>query len=84
MEHTFTAGNKISANLKTIFLLVVICVELACAQPIQNIRTSVRRTEITPVMNVTDLRQGETNPMHIDELKIDIKVVGQLRSLLWK
>ncbi len=78
MEHTLTAGNKVSANLKTIFLLVVICVELACAQPTQNIRTSARRTDITPVMNVTDLRQGETNPMHIDELKIDIQVVGQL------
>jgi uncharacterized protein YfaP (DUF2135 family) len=74
-NRAFTQDRVRSSFITALFLYLLITGQ-ACAQSIQP--QSVSKVPfITPVMKVSNLKD-EANPMKIDELKVDIRVIGQI------
>jgi hypothetical protein len=73
----FKAWSFSFAKISVFILLSLIIGHTACAQVLEN-RVGKGQNRIIPVMKISNLNKDEANPMKIDELKIDIHVLGQI------
>lgn len=76
-NHAISKAKCFFLKMRILFFSSLAMGYTACAQTIENPRIK-GRPGIVPIMKVTYLQKNETNPMKIDELKIDIKVLGHI------
>lgn len=68
-------SNHFDLKNLSVLLLIVILIQTS-SNPLQ--AQKVRQNFIAPVMKVSNPSKSEEQPMHLNELKIDIKVIGQI------
>jgi hypothetical protein len=81
MKHVAILKAKCFSALKLqIFILCSVFIGQACAQSAPKTQGRFETTipAMNPVMKISNLQKDEANPMKIDELIIDIKVLGQI------
>src|ERR1035437_1727697 len=77
MNNDAISKTNVILKMRNLFLFAVMITYSACAQNVENSRFK-DNFGIIPVMKITNLQKDETDPMKIDELKINIKVLGQI------
>ena len=75
LNFTLMKSVKIPTNKALVLILMVLLIKgdlyRADAQ-------ETREVTLNPVMKITNLRADEANPMRLDILKIDIRIIGQV------